>query len=222
MERVIVAIISMISGVLISYVKWYLNNKKSADEGYIDYKLVNHPLFSRIEYIISQIDYSIEFQDKGKYLLINDVMEKNFNAIKCNLLDMAEEVERKERESEDYNVYNLHMKYLNRIINEYTDIDNYRDNLDDESKETLAVFLNRFQLWQENRILLLIERTSEINSSKFYKSDKVKVAALFDTYIGVLSHTLQDGSSTLNSINGSLSGKYYRGEIIDREKEETG
>jgi hypothetical protein len=216
LDKILVAFVSGVFGILIAYIKWYLDNKKIIQEVKPDIKLDIHPLFSRIEYIISQIDYSIEFDDVGKSRLISDVMEKNFKAIKCNLRDMAEEVEELERESEDYDMYNIHMKYLNRIINEYTDTDNYSEyGIDKQSRKTLEVFLNRFQLWQESRILLLIERASEINSSKFYKSDKVKVAALFDTYIGILAHTLQDGSKTLNSINGHLTGKVYRGEEID-------
>lgn len=197
------------------YFKYYLKDKEKND---IEYELTNHALFSRIDYLLSKIDYSLEFDDEGRYKLVTDVMEKYFYIVKKELYKLAEEVEKKSKEGNEFNVYDIHVKTLNKIIREYTDINNYNNNnLDDESKLTLKLFLNKFQKWHNDRNIFLKERSAEISGSNFYKKEEMKVSVLFDVYIGILASTLQDGSKTLQELNGELNGKKYKGSQIRGE-----
>lgn len=218
MDRVWAAVISGIFGVLYIWYQFYLKYEKEEDEGK-NFRLIKHPIFSRIDYIMSQIDYSLEFESVAKYMLVSDVMEMYFKIVKENLYKMAEEVDDLEGDLGGNSVYELHLKYLNNIIQEYTDIDTYKSHdIDKKSKETLELFINKFQLWHSKRIDFLIERSADISNSGFYKDDRVKVAALFDVYIGIMASTLQDGSKTLQRLNGDLDGRIYRGLKIGGEE----
>ena len=216
-EKVWVAVISGVFGLILVVVKWllpYLSNSKSPiSEDKIDFKLIEHPIFSRIDFILSGIDYSLEFSDRGRYLLIRDVIEQYLTSIKSELFELAGDIDNKEINKESYNIHDYNMITLNKIINKYKDLNNY-ENLNLESKETLVIFINKFQQWHSERIGFLIERSAEISGSNFYKRDRVKVAVLFDLYTGVLTDTLHDAKNSLYSLNGELVGKQYRDECI--------
>lgn len=212
-NRVLTGVIAGMFSIIIVVLKYYLSNSNNCCEkcSNLDIKLISHPLFSRIDFLLSQVDYSLEFPDSGRALIIHDVIEKYFLSVKDELCNFAEKIEELESEGKDYNVHDLHMIYFNRIQDSYTDISNYDRIADDkESRKTLKRFLNKFQVWYDRRAVVIIKRSAEISNSNFYAEDKVKVAALFDLYIGSLGDTLHDGRESLMELNGDLSGREYR------------
>lgn len=210
MKYIIATVISGIFGLLAIWYKYYLNN-----DDYVMFDLTNHPLFLRMEELINQIDYSIQFEDEAKCKLVTDVMENYFYVVKDELIKFAKEVEEREKEGITYNVHELHMKSLNNIIIRYTDLRSYEKyNLDDDSQETLKLFISKFQGWHENRVEFLRKRSAEISNSNIYKEDIMKVSVLFDIYVGIMASTLHVGSKTLEKLNGELEDMKYKELII--------
>lgn len=208
MYEVYGAVVAGIFTVFAVLIKFYLNGINERDIEF--YELTDHPLFDRIDYMMNQIDYSLEYEDTGRYLLITDVMEKFFSVVKKELYEFADQAEDYEREQIEFNIHDIHMKVLNKIVKEYTDVDSYNSGMKDESRKTLKLFLEKFQSWHEERINFICQRSVEISNSDFYKRDAVKISVLFDVYVGILASTLEDANKTLRDLNGELDGMFYK------------
>lgn len=222
MDKIIGAVIGGVFTLLLAVLRWYLYNKKSDKEDTnVTFNLKKHPIFSRIDYFIAQIDYNMQFSDEGKAELITDVMHHKLNGIKENLYEFASGLETAiDRDNEDdIDLQDLHMQYFNRILKSYVELRKYSElNLDEESKETLEIFIKKFQVWHKDRLQTLVIRSRSIDSSKFYTSLRVKGAALFDIYLGIIIDIINDLPGAIEEINGELEGHKYKGCFIDNEE----
>jgi hypothetical protein len=186
-----------------------LENDKSDEEC----DLCHHIFFAKSNFWIKEIDYSLEITDNlPKCQLIQDIMVQKFRAARDNMLNFVEEVIDKQQRGIKYDIHKIHMKHFNKLLNDYSLVENYDTARDNE--DALGVAIRKFNAWHKGRIDFIIEMSEDISSSKFYRSDHAKIASILDMYIGVYVSTLHDAKHTLHAINGSLSGKTYNGEEI--------
>ncbi len=84
-----------------------------------------------------------------------------------------------------------------------------------EEREILEIVIQRFNIWQSHRQRFLEEQIIDIcNNSMMYPTCERKQIAIFDIYMAVFAMTLNDAMKTIESINGELDGKSFRGQII--------
>ena len=214
LQLVLSALVVYVLLLVINYYKKKLfsNLKCNQNQQKLDKDLTTHPIFSRMDYLLNQIDYTLEF-DEGRSKLVTDIIDMKFSIARRHLVEFAKEVTKKERKNEDYNIHKLHMKYYNRLVAEYTNPKNY--NASKEERQILAVALIEFQKWHKERSGLLREMSNDISDTKFYKSNLTRGFAILNVHMAILVDILHDARDTLENINGRLSGEVYKGVEIE-------
>ena len=187
--------------------------KLTKDKTSCDIKLVEHPFFCRIELLQNSVDYSLEFKDDlGRQEVIKDILEQKFLSAKKHLYNFAQECDELLENDEEFNIRILHHKHLDKLVAQYTDISRY--NLSSDDEKTLEIVIRKFLQWHEPNVDWLREKLEDIETSKYYVNQKVKVASVLDHHCSLWASTLQDAKLTLGSLNGEISGKKYKGNEI--------
>jgi hypothetical protein len=214
-QAVLSALVVYVAYLTIQYFKRKLFNELDNRDKFFkvkDFDLTEHPIFSRMDFLLNQINYSLEF-DKGRSKLIADIVDKLYSVAKEELFEFAKEVTKKEIKGEDYNIHNLHMKYYNTITTRYMNPDNY--DIDEKDEPVLKLTLNKFSKWGTNRAELMREMSEDISNTDFYTTNLAKGFAILNSHMGIFVDILHDAKATLNGINGELSGKTYKNTKIE-------
>ena len=77
------------------------------------------------------------------------------------------------------------------------------------------VVITKFQEWNSKRIAYLNLSLNDIDSSQVIDSAVEKQYMALNLYSGIVYLTFVDAEKTLSTLNGSLTGQYYKGEQIE-------
>lgn len=194
--------------IVINYAKQKYYSKLKPQDFDIEDDLTTHPVFSRTNYLLNQVDYTLEF-GAGRSKLITDIITKKFNIANDELFKFAKELTKRKRNEENVDVHALHMKHYNRMVKRYTNVDNYNVSRDD--KRALQIALLEFQKWHKERSEVLRQMSEDISKTKFYKTDTARGFAILNTHMTIMIDILHDAGKTLREINGRLSDETYKG-----------
>lgn len=77
------------------------------------------------------------------------------------------------------------------------------------------VVITKFQEWNSKRIAYLNLSLNDIDSSQVIDNVVEKQYMALNLYSGIVYLTFVDAEKTLSTLNGSLTGQYYKGEQIE-------
>ena len=77
------------------------------------------------------------------------------------------------------------------------------------------VVITKFQEWNSKRIAYLNLSLNDIDSSQVIDNAVEKQYMALNLYSGIVYLTFVDAEKTLSTLNGSLTGQYYKGEQIE-------
>jgi len=218
--RIIAALISAAAMIIVAVYEMR-KSKKSNKTGRLDlekWPLTNHPVFSGIELLCGRLDYKMNKKSTRK-ILARDVFCYYILTIKEVLYEFAEKAEELYEEGIDFSFHEMHMRHLNEIQKRFKNLDNFPAHLNEEDKKTVNMYLQKFNEKNEENIKSLINRSLTIAESHYFNDDKIRIAILFDAYLGILTHLLNVEKQTLQELDGELDGLIYKENNLKKQEE---
>lgn len=175
--------------------------KEKKGNGLAEKDILNHDIFSYIDYWITSRISSLEFSTEyrtivfRRYLII--FLESYKNVIR-------EYVNKKEFESMgDSELRNSVFELFNNIIIDYE--------RSMEKSGIPLIIIEKMKVKKNDMFLLIIDLAQGICNSPFYKSEKnlLKIYSILNILLSVLDGTLSNVDEVCNSINGQLKGMKY-------------
>jgi len=213
----IIALISSVSTALIN--RRYRKVKKQEKRN----KLINHPVHSRMKSYKRRFLIDFQLNNKGKEAVLRDLFVKKFELWTDALYDLAKEIDEYIKiysENDDKNYETIKEKNLlcfNETLEKFNAY-HYGPEYTPEEKILIEIVIGKFNIWQSHRSRFIEEQIMDIcNNSMMYPTCERKQIAIFDIYMAVFAMTLNDAMKTVESINGQLEGKYFRGIKISKE-----
>lgn len=209
---VITAIITGMFGLIGGAGKLIFDKRKSNAEESTP-KLVNHPIFSRLDMVKNHIAMSFELQNKGKQEVFKDLLNSNIDIWSIVLKELAAELDILPSSIDSVELNTIIMKHFENGIREFNGYYKISRYTIDEQK-CLDIVMAKFNKWNYPRIQTTHDRLQSICTSPFYADSKVKSAVILDLYLSYFIDILNDAESTLNELNGDLRGLVFRGVIV--------
>lgn len=168
-------------------------------------ELMGHGLFQHCQYYVSfgvrKIKFSPDYPMRGK--MYKDMLEIYFTVIsetfKNNVARLAT--------ADDANWVNESMKVLRAAMDEY------------EYKFAEAgvpqLVIDKFADWHDPSVEFITNNINALNESKIAKDSTRKTSVLFGTILNSTKTAIFSAERTLIELNGELSGKTYKGEVIE-------
>lgn len=212
-------IVSIINGVVALFVAYYgyqIKYGKSKEQDEDELKLVDHTVHKRIESYKRRIEtrliiYNEDNQtiNKGKTLVLKDVLKAEMDIWGRNLQDLARNLD-----EGDYDIYEINKRFFDKAISEISTY-MYTDNYSEEEKKILKYVVDKLSIRNERRIAYIEERIESISENNImYPNRKNKQVAIFDAYLGEFTNVMNTYKELSDEVNGSLSGKYFNGQLI--------
>ena len=165
--------------------------------------LSKHPVFSEIDYLLSYTIPRADFGTVGRSLLFKEMIALQMVAIRDALSSLTSRA-CAYKSDDEFNAVNV--STLLAAVKAY------------ESAWTSSgvptVAKKAFSKWHSSRIKIFPAVIDSIARSGLYDSYDEKQWAVCDAYRFLLIITMLDCESTLCSLNGSISGKIFQGEVI--------
>jgi hypothetical protein len=221
-DDVLIAVIGAMASVLTALIgKDILNrrkNKKSLEV--VTPKLEHHPFRVRLHELITYLKTSYYLPNKGRMKLSRDHLIFKLETGSELLMDLATKTDMCHTSCTSdglgcNKLYNRNMDALDTIVLKYNTF-NMVHELTDEERITVDVYTRKFNEWHSGRIDQMRKVIQTTCSSDYYKGAgcKVRQAIILDNYITAYSDTIRDAEETMQKINGELTGKVYKGEIL--------
>ena len=208
-KEVLKVIITAIVGPTILLVLQYIfSNKRTKAKSDEEPRMIDHSFFTSSESLKSRVLYSFSIENKGKQAITQDVLVKEISIFQDNYYELCEKLDG-DQILGDFNneVINVFNKSISEFSSYYIESDNYNPS----EKQCLKIFLEKFNRWNSSRIDSCTDCMNLILSSKFYTTDKQRLAAVLDMLLGQLFiGTLNDSEKTLNQLNGDLKGLTFK------------
>jgi len=217
--RIIAAIISAITLIIITI--YEIKKKEKNDKETVNIEdnilpLKKHPVFSRIDYLLGRIDYIAEESTVRKELS-KDIIIYYLMTVKTGLHCFIKEIEELENSKEEtYSFHEIHMKYLNKMLKDFKNLDNYPLYLDNKNKKSVKIYIKKFNKINEKNIQYIIERSLNIADNVYFDNHKIKTAVLLDVYMSMLNNFLESELKTLYLLDGELDNKFYKDKKIEK------
>ena len=195
----------------------YTNNKdkdkdsNSKEEPY-KIKLINHPVFTRIEFNKNMVMTGFEFKNKGKETIFKEILVQHLNIYKETLKDLCEHLDEKEMDTNELlnrsvtAISNIMVKLQNFYVND--------DSFTAEEKKVLKIVLDKYHTWDMEREQKTLDMISNICGSAFYPTTYAKAVTILDMFLFFINDTIEDANKTLNGLNGDLKGLKFKGVVI--------
>lgn len=214
---IIVSVINGIGAIISAYIGWHIKYGKYKDKNEDDLKLIDHTVHKRIESYKRRIDTRLiifnednQTINKGKTLVLKDVLRSEMEIWGRNLLQLA-----KSLDEGDHDIYEINKRFFNKAISEISTY-MYSDKYSEDEKEILKYVVDKLSLKNEKRIAYIEERIESISENNImYPNRMNKQVAIFDAYLGEFTNTMNTYKELSDEINGSLSGKYFNGQLIE-------
>lgn len=183
-------------------------------------KLEYHPFKVRLHELVTYLKTSYYLPNRGRMLLSRDHMIHKIESGERILMELAIQSDLCYKNcSLDglgcNKLYNRNMEALDKIIIEYNDFINSQT-FSEREKEAVEMYTRKFNEWHQDKVDRMREVITTTCSSDYYKGAgcKVRQAIIFDNYVTAYSDTIRDAEDTMARINGDLTGKEYKGEIL--------
>lgn len=217
--EIYIAIIGVVGSIATALIgKDYFRRKKKSEV--VTPKLEFHPFKVRLHELITYLKTSYHLPNKGRTLLSRDHLIHKIESGSKILMELALETDDCFKNcSFDgtgcNKLYNRNMVALDNIILEYNDFINSQT-FNESEIDAVEVYTVKFNDWHKDRIDRLRSVIETTCSSEYYKGAgcKVRQAIIFDNYITVYGETIRDAEDTMQRINGDLTGKKYKNEIL--------
>ena len=201
---------------LSAYVGVKYNNKKKSnktnDDEETKLNLINHPVFTRIEFNKNMVMTGFEFKNKGKELVFKEILFQHLNIYKAELEHLCSHLDGQEMDTNE--LLNRSTKAICEIMgklqNFYVDDASFTD----EEKEVLKIVLDKYHIWDMEREQKTLEMIENICGSSFYPTTYSKAVTILDMFLFFINDTIDDANKTLNSLNGDLKGLKFKGVVI--------
>lgn len=213
---IIVAVIAFLSSIITAFI----NNRyrKAKRKKKLSNKLINHPLHHRIKSYKRRFLIDFTLKNKVKEMIFRDLFIKKFELWADALYELAKETDNCIKNCPNADNCSMmekrNLSYFNETIEKFNAY-HYGPEYTTEEREVLEIIIQKFNIWQSERQRFLEEQIIDIcNNSMMYPTCERKQIAIFDIYMAVFAMTLNDAMKTIESINGELDGKSFRGQII--------
>lgn len=187
-----------------------IGGKKISDMNKSRTNLIDHPIFSRIEYNKIVISNHFKLENKGKEKVFKEILTKHLEIYEkyikefCNYIDSNKVVD-------VTHLSNISIKTLNSIINDLCDFYKLDGSYTADEIKVFNIVMQKYNHWNHSREEEIFRRVNEITGSLFYPDTYSKALAILDTYLWVVNDTIADASVTLSKINGDLKGLVFKG-----------
>lgn len=193
----------------ISIVPQLVDARKRKKERATTLKISDHPFFSRAEMIKHHIDMTFVLENKGKEQVFKDIMINQIAIFQDLLTSVCQQVDDGSVVTSQ-DLLNLHIQTIDKIMFRHYHYYQSNDDYSYEDKKVLDVVMKKYAIWNKNRIEHLQSSIDMVCSSPYYTDTHTRAAVIMDLYLGVMIDTLNNGSLTLGSINGDLSGLVFK------------
>lgn len=210
---VITAIITGVFGLIGGAGKIIFDKRKARNTEDNSPRLVNHPIFARLDMVKNHISMSFELKNKGKQEVFKDLLNSNIDIWSCVLKDLATELDILPSSIDSVELSAIIMKHFENGIREFNGYYRISRYTIDEQK-CLDIVMAKFNKWNYPRIQTTHDRLQSICTSPFYADSKIKSAVILDLYLSYFIDILDDAESTLNELNGDLKGLVFRGVVV--------
>lgn len=177
-----------------------LDETKSADQ------LAKHPLFSTIDYLLVTMVPRMPIIEPGRRLIFQDFLEIKLRKIKERfqkwLIEEIDELHEKDQELLKIEF----VEVVTAIVREY-EAEALRVGIPD-------VAVHAFAEWHKHRVAHLQREIELVMDSDWISSNVERVGYLFTVAEQITKATILDVEFAVGDLNGSLTGKTYRGVIV--------
>lgn len=209
---IVTAIVTGAFGLVGLGVTYFLDKRKSFEEDTVP-KLINHPIFTRLDMVRNHIAMSFELKNKGKQEIFKDMLGNNIDIWSVILKELATELDNLPGSTDSVELNNVIMRHFENGIREFNAYYRSSRYTIDEQK-CLDIVMTKFNKWSYPRIQTTHDRLQSICTSPFYADGKVKSAVILDLYLSYFIDVLNDAEATLNELNGDLKGLVFRGVTV--------
>lgn len=176
-------------------------------------KIINHPVFTRIEFYKHIVLTSFEYKNKGKEIVFKEILDQHLTIYKIKLEELCKSID--ENPSMDTtDLLNKSTQTLSTITESLNNFYKTNAQFTDEEKQVLDIVLDKYHIWDSGRETKLLEMIENICGSAFYPDTYSKAVTIFDIFLFRISDTIEDANKTLNYINGDLKGLKFKGVVI--------
>lgn len=105
------------------------------------------------------------------------------------------------------NMLNQNLLTLEKIVKEYQ-----TEWKESGIPETVSI---KFEEWHMSKTMLLYDSIKQICECQVIDTPVEEMYSILNIYLAVVNLTIVDAEKTLTTLNGTLSGKEYKGEVIE-------
>lgn len=190
-----------IFGALALYYLYKYINKQFDTRNRKKCNLQHHPILSEMDYLFTYIIPRVDFGTVGRtklfiFMISSIVKTWRDEAMSILTCDFAD--------TEDF--INKNVKMFLTIVK--------RSEAEWITGKVPDVAIKAFNKWHNPRVAIIPKEIELIAKSDIYDSFIEKQWAVWDLYRFILNMTMLDAETTLKSLNGTLTGKVFQGEII--------
>lgn len=180
--------------------------------------LTQSTLFPTINWLKTLLSTNISTGNKGKDLILREIGIKKLEAWEKHLFKLAQDVENCfcdcHSSKENCNkLFDVNMNAFNLAYQEYNNFWHNESYTEDEQwcLDYVIKYVNENH--QEN-VDMTMQNIQYACESKYYDNCISRQATIFMTYGGALNKFSQEIMKSFDEINGHLTGKVFKGEII--------
>lgn len=167
-------------------------------------------LEQQLKYWESSKGHILAFDDKGRQAIFQDLIHIKVQVFR----EYSQKFYKKYKKLKDgQEMYNLILEMFSEITKEI--------NTRQASRGIPEVQIEKYQLWQRPSYQFTLSQMKSISFSKVYRSVDCKVEAIFSLLGTNMELSLIEAERTLHSLNGSLTGKAYKGFVCGPLEGET-
>ncbi|MGL5752586.1 MAG: hypothetical protein ACRCXT_18765 [Paraclostridium sp.] len=213
-NNIILTVISSVASIVITWIKM---KRDASDKGIkkkiVPSKLIDHMFFTKIISFKNNIYTSFTYDNKGKEELCRWILYNLLKSIDSNFKIVVNEID-KNKNLTKQEVIKLNVAGFEKSYREVREL--YKsDNLTNDEIEILKIALPKFNKWNETRLEYMRMEFINIGQSHYYDTNEIIQAVILEMLSSHLSDLLNDARLSLNEINGSLTGKIFKGVEIE-------
>lgn len=167
-----------------------------------------HVFFSRMRnWIHFEIPTLPAHKNEGRDRLHKDCLIVKFKVFNRILMELAENPKIMKMDSCEFYEYTMEMTMQG--------MKEYEDEWEKMMKSDVhEVYTKEFMKWHEPTIKLAVDGLRDISECMVHNSKTARINATLDLFNVCFNKTIFDAVRTINKLNGSLTGKEYKGYIL--------
>lgn len=163
--------------------------------------LTKHLLFAYLRHAVKVKIPHLPIEDPMRRECFRDLLKVKCEVFRINLLLFLDQHEDLEE---------LHSEFHSMVLNLVTDsVNEYEQKALDLGIPKEAV--NSFSRWHERAVNMVYDLITSTGHNRFYGSNTAKMIAILDWILAAFQITLVDAQNAMDSLNGELNGKTYKG-----------